>query len=146
MRRLVVLFLTLVLALTLGACGDTRENYCKAVKGDQVKLSAMINSSSLDALLTGLPLLKSLAGRAPDDLTDEWQTFINAIEGLRDALTKAGVKPSDFKGGSIPASVQGQERRNVIAAANTLSSDEVVSAANGIETQARDVCKVNLGL
>ena len=31
-------------------------------------------------------------------------------------------------------------------AADTLASDEVVDAANGIETQARDVCKVDIGL
>ncbi|MEP6814927.1 MAG: hypothetical protein ABI873_05205 [Marmoricola sp.] len=140
------LVLVLVLAISLGACGSARVDYCNAVTRDQTKLSEMINSSTLDSLITDLPLLTSLAGKAPPDLTDEWQSFINAIEGLRDALTSAGLKPADFTGGSMPDSVQGQERRNIIAAANTLTSAEVVSAANGIETQARDVCKVNLGL
>jgi hypothetical protein len=135
-----------VLAVGLGACGNAREDYCKAVTKDQAKLSAMINSTTIDALITDLPLLKSLAANAPDDLTDEWQTFVNGVEGLRDALHRAGLTPADFKGGQMPAEVQGQERRNVIAAANTLSSPDVVSAANGIETQARDVCKVNLGV
>lgn len=144
MRRLVGPVVALVMAATLGGCG--REDYCDAITRDQAKLSAMINSQSLDALITDLPLLKSLATKAPDDLTDEWQTFLNAIEGLRDALHVAGLQPSDFRDGRMPASVTGEGRRNVIAAANTLSSDEVVSAAGGIETQARDVCKVNLGL
>jgi hypothetical protein len=137
--------LALVLMVSLGACGNAQQDYCKAVSKDQTRLSAMINSTSVDALITNLPLLKSLAAAAPDDLTDEWQTFINAIEGLRDAVKSAGLSPGDVKGG-VPAKVQGEKRRDIIAAADTLSSTEVVSAATGIETQARDVCKVNLGL
>ncbi len=31
-------------------------------------------------------------------------------------------------------------------AADQLSSDDVVAAASGIEQEARDVCKINLGL
>lgn len=146
MRRLAGAVLAIALAVTLSGCGDPEKNYCKAVTRDQAKLSAMISSSTLDALITDLPLLRSLAAKAPADLTDEWQTFVNAIEGLRDALHNAGVKPSEIKGGDMPAEVQGADRRTIVAAADTLSSTEVVSAANGIETQARDVCKVNLGL
>ncbi len=146
MRRLVIAGVSLSLAVTLNGCGNPREDYCKAITADQVQLSAMINSSGADSLITNLPLLRSLAAKAPADLTDEWQTFINAIQGLRDALSQAHLRPGAFQGGKMPDSVQGQQRRDIIAAANTLSSTDVVSAANGIETQARDVCKVNLGL
>ncbi|MGI9156033.1 MAG: hypothetical protein ACR2FG_05270 [Marmoricola sp.] len=137
--------LALVLAAGLGACGDPNQSYCSAITKDQARLGEMVNSSTPDALVTDLPLLESLAAKSPDDLTDEWQTFLNAIKGLRDALKSAGLKASDVKGG-LPTSVQGQQRRTLIAAADTLSSHDVVDAANGIETQARDVCKVNLGL
>ena len=30
-------------------------------------------------------MFRDLADEAPDDLTDEWQTFVNALEGLQDA-------------------------------------------------------------
>jgi hypothetical protein len=145
-KRLAVAGVALALAATLGGCGSPEENYCKAITRDQAKLSAMINSSAKDSLITNLPLLKSLAAEAPDDLTDEWQTFVNAIEGLRDALHNAGVEPADFTDDKIPASVGSQQRRTILAADDTLGSAEVVSSADGIETQARDVCKVNLGL
>lgn len=137
--------LSLGLAAGLAACGDPNQSYCSAISKDQARLSEMINSSTPDALITDLPLLESLAAKSPDDLTDEWQTFLNAIKGLRDALKGAGLSASDVKGG-LPVSVQGQQRRTLIAAADTLSSHDVVDAANGIETQARDVCTVNLGL
>lgn len=146
MRRFSAAVLVLVLGMSLAACGDPEKKYCDALQADQVKIDDIINSSSGAALLNGLPVLTGLAAKAPADLTDEWQTFVNAVEGLRDALKAAGVSASDFTGGKIPASVTGDKRQNLVAAADTLSSDDVVSAVDGIETQARDVCKLNLGL
>jgi hypothetical protein len=145
-RRAAAAVLVLVLATTLAGCGDPQKTYCDALRADQVKIDDIINSRSGGALLTGLPVLTGLADKAPDDLTDEWQTFVNAVEGLRDALKAAGVSASAFTGGRIPASVTGEKRQNIVAAADTLSSDDVVNAVTGIESQARDVCKVNLGL
>jgi hypothetical protein len=138
--------LALALAVTLTGCASTEEKYCDALRKDRVKIDDMINGSSSDALLRGLPLFQGLADQAPDDLTDEWQTFVNALEGLDDALGKADVKASDFKNGKIPASVTGDDRQSIVAAADTLSSSAVVNAVSGIEQQGRDVCKVNLGL
>ncbi|HEY5419745.1 MAG TPA: hypothetical protein VIL10_03335 [Marmoricola sp.] len=146
MRRLAAPALTLALVSTLCGCGDQEETYCDALRQDRTRIDEIISSSGGDALLAGLPVFRDLADEAPDDLTDEWQTFVNALEGLQDALRDAGVKPSQFRGGRIPTSVTGDDRRSIIAAADTLSSAPVVSAVSGIETQGRDVCKVNLGL
>ena len=146
MRRLAATVLTLALAVTLCGCGDQEEKYCDALRKDRTRIDEIINASGGDALLAGLPVFRDLADEAPDDLTDEWQTFVNALEGLQDALDEAGVKPAEFRDGRIPASVTGDARRTIVAAADTLSSPPVVSAVSGIETQGRDVCKVNLGL
>ena len=146
MRRLAATVLTLALSVTLCGCGDQEEQYCDALRKDRTRIDEIINASGGDALLEGLPVFRDLADEAPDDLTDEWQTFLNALEGLQDALRDAGVKPSEFRDGKIPASVTGDDRRTIAAAADTLSSPPVVSAVSGIETQGRDVCKVNLGL
>jgi hypothetical protein len=91
-------------------------------------------------------VFRDLADEAPDDLTDEWQTFVNALEGLQDALRDAGVKPSSSGTARSRRPSPGDDRRTIVAAADTLSSPPVVSAVSGIETQGRDVCKVNLGL
>ena len=146
MRRLAAAVLTVLLAASLGACADQEEKYCDALRNDRTRIDEIINSTRSDALLAGLPLFRDLADEAPDDLTDEWQTFVNALEGLRQALDDAGVKASEFRDGKIPASVTGEDRQSIVAAADTLGSDAVVSAVSGIETQGRDVCKVNLGL
>jgi hypothetical protein len=145
-RRLAAAVLTVVLVASLGACADQEEKYCDALRNDRTRIDEIINSTRSDALLAGLPLFRDLADEAPDDLTDEWQTFVNALEGLRQALDDAGVKASEFRDGKIPSSVTGDDRQSIVAAADTLGSDAVVSAVSGIEAQGRDVCKVNLGL
>ena len=63
----------------------------------------MLDSESSSALLGNLPMLRDLAEKSPDDLSDEWQTYLRAIEGLDKAIKDAGVKPSDFDGGKAPA-------------------------------------------
>ena len=113
MRRLAATVLTLTLAATLCGCGDQEEEYCDALRKDRTRIDEIINASGGDALLAGLPVFRDLADQAPDDLTDEWQTFVNALEGLRDALHDAGVKPSEFRHGKIPASVTGDDRRSI---------------------------------
>lgn len=137
---------SVLLLTTVSGCGDPGQDYCDALRKDQSQLDEMIGSTSVGALLSQLPLLRRLAEKAPDDLTDEWQRFLNAVESLHDALRNAGLSASDFKGGKVPDAVQGEERRSLIGAADELSSAEVVDAAQGIEAQARDVCKVNLGV
>lgn len=145
MKPLVSALAAAVLVVTLGGCASTTEKYCDAVRSEQVRLGEMVNSDRIDALLSGIPLLRSLAKQAPDELSDEWQTFLNAVTGLDDALDAAGLKASDVRDG-LPASLTGQDRKDVAAAASRLASSDVVSAADGIETQARDVCKVNIGV
>ena len=139
----------LVMGLVLAGCGGderTIDDYCAALKAGQKQIAEMIESPSPTALLSNLSMLQGLAKEAPDDLTDEWQTFLGAVEGLEDALDDAGVKPSDFEDGRPPAGLSAADRKAIAAAATQITTDEVSAAASGIDQQARDVCKLNLGL
>lgn len=147
MRRAVALAGALLLALPLAGCGEpTTEDYCAQLRLDREKLSDMVAASSPTALLDNLELLQGLGEKAPSDLTDEWQTFLGALEDLDRALRAADVSAKDFEGGRPPAGLSPTDRRAVVSAADQIRSEEVVSAASGIEQQGRDVCKVNLGL
>lgn len=137
--------LAVLLVLPLAGCGDRREAYCSQLRKDQAALSEIIGSTTPGALVTGLPTLKQVGAKAPPDLTDEWQSFLNAVQGLADALDDAGLRPAQVRGG-LPKSLSAADRSAVSGAASVLTSDDVVAAADGIETEARDVCKVNLGL
>ena len=90
--------------------------------------------------------LASVRGEAPEDLTDEWQVFLGALDGLDQAIKDAGVKPSDFEDGKPPADLSASDKKAIVDAASQIQTEQVVEASSGIEQQGRDVCKVNLGL
>ena len=137
-----------LLLLPLTACGENSiESYCGEVRENRKQLAEMVSSEQgPEALLDGLPLLRDLAEEAPDDISDEWQTFLNAVDNLDEALDDAGVSPEEFEGGEPPADLTAAEKQAVADAASGLTTEEVAGAAGGIEQQARDVCKVNFGL
>jgi hypothetical protein len=136
-----------VLLLNASGCGgDPEKDYCAALKGDQELFAAMQDDTSGLALLKHRSDLHALADRAPDDLRDEWQTFLGAVDAFAKTLDDLHVAPGDFQDGQPPAGLSAADRALIANAASELSSADVVEAANGIEQQAKDVCKLQLGL
>ena len=125
------------------ARGDGGTAYCDALTDDQ-QYFAEDGTGAL--LLDHGDELRDLADKAPDDLSDEWQTVNTALAGLADALDAAGVRPEDFSGGRAPASLSQEEQQKIAAAASQLTEPDVVDAFRGIDQQAKDVCKIQLGL
>jgi hypothetical protein len=142
----VVLVAAVLLAALVGCGGDSTEDYCSALEERRTRIADMVESQSSAALLDNLPMLRELAEKSPDDLTDEWQTYLDALEGLDDALDEAGVEASDFRDGRPPEGLSAADRKAIADAATQITTEEVVQAGSGIEQQARDVCKINLGL
>jgi hypothetical protein len=143
---LAVVLPVLLLAGLVGCGADQEDRYCTALASDREEFAAMTGDGSATALVTHLPMLERLASKAPDDLSDEWQAFLTPIRGLSDALEQAGVKPSDYHDGKPPAGLSAAEAETIAQAADRLSADGTVQAAAGIDQQARDVCKINLGI
>jgi hypothetical protein len=146
-RRLPGVLVALSLLLPLAGCGgDDIDSYCSDLKQHDKQIADMIEAGGPLGLLDNLPMLHDLAENAPDDLTDEWQVFNDALDGLAKALQDAGVKASDFHDGKPPTGLDAADQKSIADAATQLATDDVVQASAGIEQQARDVCKVNLGL
>jgi hypothetical protein len=145
-RRLATVVLGTVLLLLPQACGDQEKGYCAAMSADQKLFAEMQDDSSGLGLLTHRSALHELGDRAPDDLRDEWQTFLGALDAFANTLDQAGVQPGDFVDGRPPAGLSAAERTRIAHAASELASPDVVEAADGIEQQAKDVCKLQLGL
>lgn len=147
MRRPVAgLLVAAVLGAVAGCGGDPGEDYCEALQERRERIAEMVESGSETVLLDNLPMLRDLAEQSPADLSDEWQTYLGALEGLDEAIEEAGVEPGDFEDGRSPEGLSVAERKAIADAAGQVTTDEVVQAAAGIEQQARDVCKINLGL
>ncbi|MBO9521229.1 MAG: hypothetical protein J7518_06805 [Nocardioidaceae bacterium] len=123
--------------------GSGEDAYCGALKKDQ---GVFADDSSGMALIGNLPALHRLAAKAPDDLDDEWQTVLSALDSLDEAIEKAGVKPGDFANGQPPAGLSATEKTRIAQAASEVADQDVVDAFSGIDQQARDVCKLQLGL
>jgi len=136
----------LILSLPLAACSDDEDAYCGALKADQESFSEMQEDTTGLGLLKHRPTLARLAAKAPEDLRDEWQTFLGAIDAFSETLDDVGVSPDDFADERPPAGLSATDRSRIASAANELSSKDVVDAANGIEQHAKDVCKLQLGL
>jgi hypothetical protein len=135
-----------VLLLLPQACGGGESGYCSAMSADQKLFAQMEDDPSGVGLLAHRDALHDLGDRAPDDLSDEWQTFLGALDAFAKTLDQAGVKPGDFVDGRPPAGLGEVERSRIANAASELASPDVVEAADGIEQQAKDVCKLQLGL
>jgi hypothetical protein len=146
-RRLSGVLVAVTLLLPLAGCGgDDIDSYCSDLEEHDKQIADMIESGGPLGLLDNLPMLHDLAEHAPADLTDEWQVFNDALDGLAKALKDADVKASDFQDGKPPAGLDAADQKSIAGAASRLATDDVVQASAGIEQQARDVCKVNLGL
>ena len=126
--------------------GDAIDDYCAALNSHQRQFADMTSQNSPVALLDARSMFKSLADKAPDDITDDWQTLLLAIDGLQKALDDVGVKASQFVDGKPPDTLSSAQRKVIAVAADQVSAQSTVDAANAIDQEARDVCKINLGL
>jgi guanylate kinase len=63
-----------------------------------------------------------------------------------DDLLEWAVVHGERRYGTPPAGLSAAQRTAITQAADHLSSDSTVSAAAGIDQQARDVCKIQLGM
>lgn len=147
-RPAVALALALALALLVPACASQQEKYCEAAaeaRDELVELSDEASQTDSDAVLRAIPILERLDAAAPDELTDEYQTLLNALHRFQDTLDEADIKLGPGAQERIEA-LPPDQRTAVEAAAGRLASEPVVDASVGIEGYTKDVCGVRLSL
>lgn len=140
---------SIVVLMALSGCASQTDKYCGQLKDDKqtlIDLAQHANRPGSDRLVESLTVFEELRDAAPDDVVDEWNTFVFAWQDLADAFDQAGIDPGDYRPGKKSPGVNDAEAKAIEGAARELGSDRVTSAGNGIEQHARDVCKVDLGL
>jgi hypothetical protein len=137
----------LLLALPLTGCASEQEKYCSALADEQKnleRLSAGSDDPGSGDLARTIDVFERLRAEAPDDMVDEWDTYVTALQALEKALDDAGADESMFTDGERPEGMSKDDYASISSAAVELRSTRVVQAAAGIENQARDVCKIDL--
>lgn len=137
-----------LLVVLAGGCAQDedaqREDYCESVADRSAELTRLTDEGGPAAFLEALPVLEDLAEESPDDLRDEWRTFLDALHGLEDAVAETGLDPADLTGEGLPDDLPAADRRRLRGAASVLASPDVVAATQGIEQHALDVCHTPL--
>jgi hypothetical protein len=137
----------LLLVLPVAGCASEQEKYCSALTDEQKnleRLSAGSDDPGSGDLARTIDVFERLRAEAPDDMVDEWDTYVTALQALEKALDDAGADESMFSDGERPEGMSKDDYASISSAAVELRSTRVVQAAAGIENQARDVCKVDL--
>ena len=141
--------LVVVAFMLLVGCGDDDDPfaaYCEEVEDQRPALSEDLGGGGATGLVEALPELERLAAKSPDDIEDEWDTVTSRIADLVTALEDADVDPATYDRKRPPADLTAEEKDAIDAAAQALATPEMAAALDGVEQQARDVCKTPLTL
>lgn len=150
MRRPVAEVLLIALGTSflggLSACGegDRFEGYCAEVEEQQAPLSEAFAGGGPTALIEALPSFRALQEKSPDDISDEWGLLVGRIETLVEALDAAGVDAASYDRDDPPEGLSTDEKTAIDAAAGELATPATAVALEGVQQQARDVCKTPL--
>jgi hypothetical protein len=136
-------------ATTVGGCsGSDRDDYCAALTDEKAtleRLSQRADDPASGALSDSIDVFERLRDASPEDIRDEWTTYVISWQALESALERAGVDAGVFTDDERPEGVGDAELDAVRDAAAKMRSQPVVDAASGIEQHATDVCGVDLG-
>lgn len=125
---------------------DPFETYCAEVEAKRAVLGEQLAGGPETGLIAALPTFRDLAAVAPEDIEDEWQVVIDRVEALQTALDAAGVDAATYDRAHPPAGVSAEQRKEIDAAAVALASPAMRAALDGVQQQARDVCRTPLSL
>jgi hypothetical protein len=149
-RRAGPLALTGVLVVSLlGGCASDTDRYCGELRQQKQTLSDLAVQSEKpgnDVLANTLDVWRKLRDKAPDDIHDEWDTLVFALEGVVEAFDAAGTSLADYDPAHRPPGVSDAEAKRIEDSAGELTSSRVTKAGDSVEQHARDVCQVDLGL
>jgi hypothetical protein len=135
----------LLIVPLLAGCGGGK-SYCETVKAHQGEIGSVMRSSSRTGALQLLPAFEDLAGKAPDDVQDDWQLLVARITALHDALQDAGVDPTTYDPKHPPAGLTPAERTRIRRAAAQLAAPDAVQALGSVQQEVLDVCHTPLEL
>jgi outer membrane murein-binding lipoprotein Lpp len=142
---------TLIAAMTLGAtvltgCGGGTDAYCDTLESASEEIAAL-DQGDFDGFEEVVESTRELADTAPDEVAEEWNVLVGALDGFVEALSDAGIELSDLaaiQGGSIPEGVDQEKLTEAFAKIQELNGEDVSDANDKIEAHAKSECGIDL--
>jgi hypothetical protein len=138
----------------LTACGDdsgdkaggSSGDYCSDLKKAVKDVDALKGGDFSDLEKT-TDAMHNLADEAPDEIKDDWETLVDGVDKLVDALKKAGLDDDDMatlQSGQIPDGVDMTALQGLMTELKELDTKEFQDAGDAINKHAKDECGVDL--
>ena len=139
----------------LTACGDdagggkaagSGGDYCSDLKDAKKEVDALKGGDFSDLEET-TDAMHELADEAPDAIKDDWETLVNGVDKLVEALKKAGLDDDDMatlQSGQIPDGVDMAALQGLMAEIQGLDTEDFTAAGDNINKHAKDECGVDL--
>jgi hypothetical protein len=144
--------------LTLGAltgCGDSTDNadggndaadYCDELKSAKDAF-ASFDGGDPTKFSDAIQQLRDLGGQAPDEISGDWQTMVEAMDGLEGAVEDAGLSFEDLATldeGTLPEGVTVEDITKLQADIKALDDPKIEEAGNNISEHAKSECGVDI--
>lgn len=160
MRKTTMIIAGVLLAVSvLAGCGSSGnktatssgdKSYCDLIKSAKDEIKTFTgNSVPTDAQLNSfVQAAHDLAAKAPSEVSGDWQTVLDGLKTLTDALSAAGIKLDDFAkavaAGTPPAGMNSAQMMQLVTKLQSLSTSKFQDATKAIDDNAKSKCGVTL--
>jgi hypothetical protein len=145
MKKTFALVATLLLGLSLSACGDDdggfdEAAYCDAYESASTELNEADLTEMNDVTFSEIKTqLVELRGESPPELEDEWDTIANGFDEFERLLSDAGLTVGDLSAigqGQLPEGVDQESLQQLLTDFQQFTEDNDIEGAT--ETIAQD--------
>ncbi|RNL62978.1 hypothetical protein EFK50_14765 [Nocardioides marmoriginsengisoli] len=161
MRKMAIIAAGLLLGASLlsGCGGDDKDGnassgkgYCDLLKASKDAISGGLSSTVPDAKAFEkfIKDAKTIADKAPSDVSDDWDVVNGKIKVLTDALSDAGLSIADLVGaaaaGKLPEGTTAAEFQALVEKIQAVGTDDFNAATKAIDENAKADCDLDLGM
>jgi hypothetical protein len=126
--------------------GNSAEDYCAELKSAKDAF-ASFDGGDPTKFSDAIQQLRDLGGQAPEEISDDWQTMVQAMDGLEAAVEEAGLSFEDLATlgeGALPEGVTPADITKLQADVKALDDPKIEEAGNNISDHAKSECGVDI--
>lgn len=124
-----------------GGGGDT-EAYCDGMKEAESDFSG--DSANAENFQEMADRFQDLADEAPDEVADDWDKLLEALNGFTDTLDDAGVSVEDLSDPEKAQDIDPETLQELSEASEAMGAEEYTEASDNITEHANEECGLDL--